>query len=206
MRSTISSDTGVRHKHKYENKNKFHQYFLNNFFKNIEELLLKENYKNVLDFATGEGLFLEKLLSTTKISFDNVTGIDLREDAINEAKAKLPKFSFLVQDLLTWDIEPKTFELVIASQVLEHLHEPERFLKKIAELSSKHVLLSVPHEPWFCLMNLIRGRDLKRFGNHPEHINHWSVRNFVKFVEKELKIIKVNKSFPFIIVLAEVDK
>ena len=51
------------------------------------------------------------------------------------------------------------FDLVVASEVLEHLYEPERFLERLCRLSRGPVLLTVPHEPWFRLCNLLRGRD-----------------------------------------------
>jgi hypothetical protein len=67
------------------------------------------------------------------------------------------------------------------------------------------MLLTVPWEPWFRLMNLLRGRDITRLGNHPEHINQWSIRQFESLVAKYAYIQKTQTVFPFMIVIATVE-
>jgi hypothetical protein len=91
----------------------------------------------------------------------------------------------------------------VASQVLEHLPEPEIFLERLAAFSNKHLLLTVPWEPWFRTINLIRGRDIKRLGNHPEHINLWGLRGFERLVSKYATVEKAYTVFPFIVVVAK---
>ena len=92
--------------------------------------------------------------------------------------------------------------MVLASQVLEHLHEPERYLARLVALCSGTLVLTVPHEPWFQLMNLIRGRDLIRLGNHPEHINHWNAASFSAFVAPYAEVQRMRTIFPFLIAVA----
>jgi hypothetical protein len=64
-------------------------------------------------------------------------------------------------------------------------------------------MISVPHEPWFQLMNLLRGRDIRRFGIHPEHINHWNGRTLTKFLSPFVDVLETRFPFLFLISLCE---
>ncbi len=201
MSSTIRSDTGKRHVAKYANKNPIQRFVLARTFDAIGREIRSLAPARTLEFGSGEGLFLEQLKKRNLI-IDNLVAIDIREDALESARALHPEYEFLNQDLLTWDRERRSFELVIASQVLEHLPQPGRFMQRLVELSAGHLLLTVPWEPWFRLMNLLRGRDIARLGNHPEHVNLWGLNAFRSFVGKYAEVERAYTVFPFIIAIA----
>ncbi|RLB89984.1 MAG: hypothetical protein DRH50_12950 [Deltaproteobacteria bacterium] len=201
-KSTIHHDTTARHLRKYSNRNPIHQFTLGRFFNKVADEVQRIQPENTLEFGCGEGLFLEQL-KKRNVFFPHLTGIDLRKDSIVYAQDLHPEYSFQCIDL--FDFKPKhDFDLVIASQVLEHLIDPEPFLGRLVSLSKSYLLLTVPWEPWFQLMNLLRGRDVLRLGNHPEHVNQWTVRGFKKFVSQHAELLRVTAVFPFIIILAEV--
>jgi trans-aconitate methyltransferase len=200
--NTIREDTGKRHRHKYENSNLIHQLVLGRFLDAVAGEIKSLPRGRTLDFGCGEGFSLREL-SRRGVQFSQLTGIDLREDALEEARNMLPKHHFVQADLLVYDPPEGPFDLVIASQILEHLPNPEIFLQKLVRLTRGPLLLTVPLEPWFRLVNLARGRDIRRFGNHPEHINHWGGRGFRNLVETCATIAKMYTVFPFIIVIAE---
>lgn len=195
------ADTSVRHRLKYENKNPIQRLVLRRFFDAVAKEIREVKADTVLDFGTGEGYFLEQL-KKRGVRFRSLVGIDLREDALNRARLMNPAYNFINVDLFEWDVEPKSFDLVIASEVLEHLNNPHQFLKRLSVLSREYLLLTVPLEPWFRLMNLLRCRDIRNFGNHPEHINHWGHSEFIKFASKYVSLKKSYTVFPFIIVVA----
>ncbi|MDW7774286.1 MAG: class I SAM-dependent methyltransferase [Desulfobulbaceae bacterium] len=200
--NTIREDTSERHKNKYYNKNFIHQYTLGSFFDKIAAEVKFINPNNALEFGCGEGLFLEELKKRDVI-INDLTGIDLRKDAIEYAQKLHSEYYFECIDI--FDFNPdKKFELVIASQVLEHLLNPPSFLTKLACLSSHYLLLTVPWEPWFQIMNLLRGRDILRLGNHPEHVNRWNKNEFCSLILRFADIKHTILSFPFIIIVAEV--
>ncbi|MBU0957632.1 MAG: class I SAM-dependent methyltransferase [Nanoarchaeota archaeon] len=58
------------------------------------------------------------------------------------------------------------YDIVIATEVLEHVDDPVDAMKKIKGLSKRFVLVSVPNEPWFMLA---RG-----FAPDREHL--WTIR------------------------------
>ena len=184
--------------HKYTNKNFFHKLFLNRFLDTIFYEINKLDLKTILDFGCGEGFFLEAMKDRC-LSEKKVLGVDNRKDAIERAATLVPEYDFRHIDLFQINPDNFQFDLVIAIEVFEHLHEPEKFLKHLTLLSSKYVLFTVPFEPWFRIINLLRGRDVLRLGNHPEHINHWSPKSFRKFLEPFIEIKKLYVQFPWIV-------
>lgn len=201
--ATIRHDTAARHLFKYSNRNSFHRLTLNRFFSSVTRAIRQIQSENVFEFGCGEGFFLQELKKRGLV-FDSFVGLDLRRRAIEMARGLHPEHSFFEADFLSWDYPVKSFDLVIASQVLEHLVEPEKFLERLVAYTGSYLLLTVPWEPWFRLMNLLRGRDINRLGNHPEHINQWSIRQFEKLVARYAYIQKTQAVFPFIIVIATV--
>jgi hypothetical protein len=57
----------------------------------------------------------------------------------------------------------------------------------------------VPHEPWFRLGSFARGKYLKSWGNHPEHVNHWNPKSFQRFLSAQAELIEIRTSMPWII-------
>ena len=202
MRDTIRKDTGKRHAHKYTNQNPIHRLALKKYVDTLAKTLRPLNVGSVLDFGCGEGFLLERL-EGAGIRFPSYHGVDVRPEAIETAKVRHPHQSFSTGDILCLPQQPGSFDLVLACQVLEHVPDPARLLQRLTEISSRYVLLTVPLEPWFQIMNLLRGRDLANLGNHPEHINHWGVRSFRAFVSKALRAHSISVSFPFIVLLGE---
>ena len=203
-KNTISIDTSKKHIAKYTNKNPIHRFTLGRFFDLVAQEIASMNVKQVLEFGCGEGLFLQEL-KKRNIIFNHLTGIDLRIRALQHAAIMHPEYSFLSADIMKSPFRCGQFDFVIASQVLEHVYHPDDVLKKLVSLCSAHLFLTVPWEPWFCLMNLLRGRDIKHFGNHPEHVNHWSLNKFKEFVASCTVVEKYFTVFPFIIVKAHVN-
>lgn len=156
----------------------------------------------MLDFGCGEGFVVDEL-AERGVELAGYEGVDLREDALEAARARLPDHAFTCANLFDEWFDKKRYDLVMSLEVLEHLFEPEKALKRLVSLSSGKLLLTVPNEPWFQLSNLARGRDFIRLGNHPEHINHWNAKTFAGFVEPYARVLEVKTRFPFVILLAE---
>ena len=186
------------HEHKYTNKNFFHRFFLNRFLDTVYYEIDTLDPNTILDFGCGEGFFL-KAMKDRGLSEKKILGVDSRKEAVKRASPLLPEYDFKQIDLFQINPNDFQFDLVMAIEVLEHLHKPETFLKHLTALSSKYVLFTVPFEPWFRIINLLRGRDILRLGNHPERVNHWSPASFRKFLEPHIKIKTIYVKFPWIV-------
>jgi 2-polyprenyl-3-methyl-5-hydroxy-6-metoxy-1,4-benzoquinol methylase len=197
-RTTIRHDTTVRHVRKYESQNPVQQWLLGRFHRKLRGWIDAVQPRHVLDFGCGEAYFWEAMAELGPLP--EVVGIDLREDAVEAARTRMPGLTFLCQDVFEFD-PLHDFDLVMAVETLEHMYEPARVLARLCQLSRGHVLLTVPHEPFFQLSNLLRGRDLGRLGNHPEHVQRWSRRGFERFVSRLVRVERADTTFPFTLVL-----
>lgn len=72
-------------------------------------------------------------------------------------------------------------DLVVCCEVLEHLDDPAAALARLASAAGRHLILSVPREPLWRVLNVARGAYLADGGNTPGHLQHWSRRAFVRF-------------------------
>ncbi len=74
------------------------------------------------------------------------------------------------------------FDLVTAIEVLEHVPDPVHTLAEMARCAERHLLVSVPREPLWRMLNMARGAYWRELGNTPGHLNHWSRRSFVRLL------------------------
>jgi SAM-dependent methyltransferase len=201
QQSTIHADTAQRHRAKYANRNPLHQFFLNRFFDAVAARVKDMAKTRVLEFGCGEGFFLQQL-QVRGIFFDDLLGIDLRAGAVAEAQKRFPGYRFSQDDLFSLDPQKHRFDLVIASEVIEHLLEPEKFLDHLGRLCRGSMLVTVPWEPWFRLANLLRGRDISRLGNHPEHVGHYNKKKLAGMLSRSMQVVSLDSAFPFLIATA----
>ncbi|MEM8812935.1 MAG: class I SAM-dependent methyltransferase [Pseudomonadota bacterium] len=199
--TTIRSDTSVRHRAKYENRNPLQRLSLGRFHDTIAETIANLAPVDVLDFGCGEAFTLDAL-AERGTDLPGYEGIDLRTDALEDARSRWPSKRFTRVDLFDPALDGQRYDLVMALQVLEHLYDPGAALARLADLADRALLLTVPDEPWFRLINLARGRDIARLGNHPEHVQHWSPARFEAFVARYAEVVSVQRRFPFIIATA----
>jgi 2-polyprenyl-3-methyl-5-hydroxy-6-metoxy-1,4-benzoquinol methylase len=95
-------------------------------------------------------------------------------------------------------------ELIVCCEVLEHLDDPERALDVLAGLARPWLLASVPREPLWRALNLARFSYVGELGNTPGHLNHWSKRNFVRFLTRRFEVIELRSPTPWTMVLCRV--
>jgi len=94
-----------------------------------------------------------------------------------------------------------SFPLVMSLEVLEHLPDSRVGLRELARVSSKYMLLSVPHEPLFRGANFLRGKHFAAFGNDPEHVHNYTGRAFRRMAGSIVDIVWHGYSFPWQIAL-----
>ena len=197
---------------KYKTRNPLKRKLIARFDLRILQLLKQVTDENshmfflekltLLDAGCGEGFITEQI----KQCFPkwNLTGVDGAEEAVLFAGKHVKGVDFKVGNLYALNFSDCAFDIVVCSEVLEHLDEPERALKEMKRVSRTALLLTVPHEPWFRLGNLAAFHNISRLGDPVDHINHWSFSEFQKFTRVLLTDFecKYEKSFPWSICLA----
>ena len=132
---------------------------------------------SVLDAGCGEGHAFTYLRLPPRY-----LGIDANPACVARCRALRPEAT--VREGSVYDLgEPdRSVDVVMCSEVLEHLGDPLVGLRELCRVADRGVVLSVPFEPVFQLGNLLRGKYPATWGNHPEHIQHWGIRSFRGFL------------------------
>ena len=165
---------------KHTSKNLLKKWLINYFYKVLFSLIADLKIITVLDAGCNEGFTLDQLKK--KFPALNCVGIDVSDKAINIGRKMFPKIKLKTGSIYHLPYK-KTFDLMICTEVLEHLEQPEKALQEIKRATKQYCLFSVPNEPWFRITKL---------GNDPEHINHWTKNKFISLLEKnQFKILKV---------------
>lgn len=184
---------------KHTARNPLQRYLISRFFKTLVKEVERLRPKAVLDVGCGEGFTLNRFRKAN-IGKDLI-GVDTSQRAIELGRKQFPHLNLKEGSAYKLPFKDNTFDLVLCLEVLEHLENPEKALEELCRVSKKYCIISVPNEPWFRFANFIRGKNLKRWGNDIEHINHWSTGAFKKFIGKKAKVISVKKPFPWTIVI-----
>ncbi|MFH2008069.1 MAG: methyltransferase domain-containing protein [bacterium] len=180
------------------------QWLIRRFLRRVTELAATAGPGRILDAGCGEG-FVLRHLAPRLTARHRFAGVDASTAALGEARARDTDAALLRGDIHRLPFGGGSFELVIATEVLEHLEEPERALEELRRVSRRFVLLSVPREPFFAGLNLMRGKNLRRLGSDEGHRQHWTRDGFLRFVRRRLTVVAAPQgAFPWTLVLTEV--
>ena len=193
----MSQDYGNLQKHL--NPNPVQRYLLRRFHRQIASLLKATGAERILDAGCGEGFVVSYLLQGNDGL--TITGIDCSLEAIEMARQMVPGGLFDLGDLREMPYGDDSFDLVMCLEVLEHLPDPHRGLRELRRVTSAYCLISVPHEPFFLATNFLRGKHVPAWGRDPEHLQHWTARQFRHLVGQYFEIERFVYSFPWVIAL-----
>lgn len=160
--------------------------------------LKPEGSFSILDVGCGEG-FVADLL-TEAFPETQITGVDYSGEALSIAKKK-GLIHYVRADIYNLPVENDGFDIVLCSEVLEHLVNPADALIELNRASTNWVICTVPNEPWFRLGNLLALKNVTRLGNPPDHINHFTIKQFSDFVARAThRQVKSISAFPWSVV------
>lgn len=190
---------------KYQNNSRIINHIMNGFFKNFSFLIDSIEYSKVYEAGCGEGFISQYVFNHNKEtnSIVQIYASDISENVIIKAKNDYPQIQFYVNTIYDIKENSNSFDLVIASEVLEHLDEPEKAISEIFRISKKYILISVPNEPIWRTANFARGKYIRRMGNTPGHINHWTKGDIIKLMCNYGKLLEVRSPFPWTMILCE---
>ncbi|HLE42547.1 MAG TPA: class I SAM-dependent methyltransferase [Methylomirabilota bacterium] len=187
---------------KYRSRNPVVRRLVARFLQRVGDLVEAERPRRILEVGCGEAMVIEYL--GARVPAARFHGVELDAEALARGRARCPGVSFLRADAYDLPFESGSHDLVLCLEVLEHLREPDRALREIRRVSRGGCLLSVPHEPFFRLGNLLRGKHVGRLGNPSDHVQHWGARGFTAFCARELAVRTATHSFPWLLVYGTV--
>jgi 2-polyprenyl-3-methyl-5-hydroxy-6-metoxy-1,4-benzoquinol methylase len=186
---------------KYGSENPLVKRMMAAFERTLDELMAAAAPSSLLDVGCGEGVLVHKWAQ--RLPDARVVGIDLEEPSIQAGweQRQAPNLAYKVMRAENLPFADGEFELACAIEVLEHVPDPEHTLAEMARCASGHLLVSVPREPLWRMLNMARGAYLRDLGNTPGHLNHWSKRAFVRLLERHGVLVQARSPFPWTMLL-----
>lgn len=184
---------------KYITRNPIGRALVNNFNNEIRRLVSSLDFNNFIDVGCGEGLVIKAL--EKELLDKKCVGVDIDPVNIAFSRENAPFCHHEIGDIYSLKFTDNSFDLVTCLEVLEHLEEPEAALVEIIRVCNKYILLSVPREPLWRILNMVRGKYWQQFGNTPGHINHYRTQEIVALLKNYFDIVTVSKPLPWTIVL-----
>ena len=187
---------------KYGSTNPVVRRLMSAFERTLDELFEQADPSSLLDVGCGEGVLVHKWAQRLGKQ-RRVVGIDLEEESIQAgwAQRQAPNLEYHVMHAENLPFAENEFDLASAIEVLEHVPDPEHTLAEMARCAERHLLVSVPHEPLWRMLNMARGAYWSTLGNTPGHLNHWSRRSFVGLLSRYGQVAEVRSPFPWTMLL-----
>lgn len=136
----------------------------------ILSMIKKLHFNECLDAGCAQPYLLEAVLNQFQVKG---YGCDMSTQVIDDNKKRMPHCEFTVLNLEKekW-LDEKQFDLVISSEVIEHIVDWKSALKNLSDMTKKYLLITVPS-------GKIRPID-KKVG----HYQHFAGEELVKEIEK----------------------
>jgi len=169
FKEIVSRDARV----KYFSRNPLKNRLLRKFFEKIFNMIMESNQdlKSVLEVGCGDGI--AGYLMKNRFKDIDYLGADIKINNLLVASKVLKNDKFVLLDGRNLPLKENSFDVVICLEVFEHLKNWEELLKEIIRAAKIEVIFSVPVFPSYQLSNFVFGKNLKRFGEHPDHVNQF---------------------------------
>jgi 2-polyprenyl-3-methyl-5-hydroxy-6-metoxy-1,4-benzoquinol methylase len=189
---------------KYSTRNPVERRMVAGFLAQLEELVERTGAREAHEVGCGEGELALRLAARGL----RVRGSDAFAEVIGEARRRAAaagaEIDYETKPIQELDPESDGAELVFCCEVLEHLDAPAAALETLAALAQPWLIVSVPREPLWRVLNLARLKYVRDLGNTPGHLSHWSRGGFLRFLEPRLAVVEVRSPLPWTMALCRV--
>lgn len=151
------------------------------FYGRIADLAASRQPDSVIDVGCGTGRLLHELV--TRAAPGRVVGIDHAGSGVQRAGELVPSGEFHVADLYDLRLDER-FDLVLCTEVLEHVPDPETAVERLVRLcdTSGAILITVPDgatDTW------------------EGHVNYWNETELVGFLGRygEVELTRMGTDF-----------
>jgi SAM-dependent methyltransferase len=150
----------------------------------ITDILRPLTFESVLDVGCGQGSLLADLCA--EFPGTRPHGIDISALALELAKCRVPDGSFWVLDITKEHLNER-FDVVVCSEVLEHLVEDTLALHQLAHMTGKYLIISS-----------VQGK-MRKFEINVGHVRNYAPGELVRKVNQSgFKVLRVVEwGFPF---------
>jgi len=176
-------------KKEYISRKKYHQFndtkyedqYQDEVYKAAFELASKQSCYKIADIGCGSGFKLIKYFK----NFDTI-GFDL-EPSFSFLKTRYPDRKWVLSDFSLQD-NLMDFDLIICSDVIEHLLNPDELLNWINNLNFKYLVISTPDRD--LLAKKLRKPQVKKGPPvNKHHIREWNFAEFNQYISQFFNVI-----------------
>jgi 2-polyprenyl-3-methyl-5-hydroxy-6-metoxy-1,4-benzoquinol methylase len=188
---------------KYGSTNPLVKRLMTRFERDMAELLERAHPESIIDVGCGEGVLTEKWAAG--LPKGRVVGVDLDDPKLRREweRRVRPNLEFQTSFGDQLPFADGEFEAAAAMEVLEHVPDPDAVLEEMSRVARRWLLVSVPREPIWRMLNMARGAYLRDLGNTPGHLNHWSKRRFTSLLERHGRVVELRSPPPWTMALVE---
>ncbi len=189
---------------KYRTRNPIARALMAGFLAAFDDLLAQcRGIASALEVGCGEG---ELSIRIARIGA-RVSAFDISPEIVEEARQRTAAAGAHVDlrsdSIFNLDAARDAAELVVCCEVMEHLDDPALALDKLYSVCRKRLLVSVPREPVWRSLNMVRGKYLRDLGNTPGHVQHWTKTGFLSLLDSRFRVIEVRSPLPWTMALCE---
>lgn len=187
---------------KYGSKNPIVRWIMTGFEHSLESLVKKVGPNSIHEVGCGEGYWV---LHWAEMGIES-RGSDFSSNVIALAQENArvkggdPK-QFEARSIYDLKAGRDSADLVVCCEVLEHLEQPRLALGVLQKVVDDYLIVSVPREPLWCVLNLLRGKYITTLGNTPGHIQHWSKSGFIQLISEYFEVVETNSPLPWTMLL-----
>ncbi len=124
--------------------------------------------KNLLEIGSAFGFFL----NVAKRKFRNLEGYEINSDAVDYARDYF-KLQIYKENFITKEFKNKKYDIFCLFDVIEHLNNPDQYIKKIYEISSKDSYIFITTGDIDSFTAKIFGKNW-RLIHPPSHVHYFS--------------------------------
>jgi 2-polyprenyl-3-methyl-5-hydroxy-6-metoxy-1,4-benzoquinol methylase len=162
-------------------KNPVLRYLVHRFDQTLLALIQQAQPKSLHEVGCGEGRLTRVIAENFDVSF---RATDFSRDIIKRHQSRpFKNVSFVHRSIYDLTEDEDHADVIICCEVLEHLDRPGEALDVLRNLTGRNYIFSVPREPIWRILNMMRGAYVTNFGNTPGHLQHWSPGQFVDLLK-----------------------
>lgn len=189
---------------KYASRNPIVRWLMAGFESSLLGLVDKVDPESIHEIGCGEGYWVLRW----KEQGHDARGCDFSSQVIDLARQNARNRGcqadlFHVGSIYDLQAGRDEADLIVCCEVLEHLEDPREGLAALRRVVKGHLILSVPREPLWCLLNMARGKYLSSLGNTPGHFQHWSQRAFIELAREYFEVVEVRSPLPWTMLLCQ---
>lgn len=182
---------------KYGTRNPVYRRLMAGYFRSLARVLPDPLPPRLLEVGCGEGHTAAWL--ARRSSPGRLIAVDIEPRMLARARCEIPSVGFVCGSAAELPFGDGQFDLALFLEVLEHLQHPGEAMKATRRVCSGALVASVPREPLWRVLNMMRGAYWPKLGNTPGHVQHWTRRSFLAFLRQHGTVELVEAPLPWLI-------